>query len=67
MPVKKTELVRRSFRELMDEFEATCAQFDTDSMDIERALELHGKAGELLDELEQRLRRAEEKIKKTKD
>lgn len=67
MPVKKTELSERSFRELMDEFEATCAQFDTDSLDIEQALELHGKAGKLLDELEYRLKQAEAKVKKPKE
>lgn len=63
MPVKNNDV--KSFREVMEEFEAVSAQFDTTDMDIEQALELHKKATSLLDELERRLKQAEAEVKKT--
>jgi len=60
----KNDIKKATFREVMDEFEATCAEFDAAELDIERALELHAKAADLLKELEARLARAEAKIKK---
>ena len=60
----KNDLKKATFRELMDEFEVTCAEFDADGLDIEKAIELHARASVLLDELEKRLKQAEAKIKK---
>lgn len=61
----KNDLSKKTFRDLMGEFEDTTAQFDAIEMDIEQALELHKKASALLDELERRLKQAEAAIKKT--
>jgi len=62
---EKSDLTKKSFRELMDEFESVSAQFDAIELDIEQALELHKKASMLLDELERRLKTAEATVKKT--
>lgn len=61
----KNNFSERSFRELMDEFEAVTAQFDAIELDIEQALELHKKASELLNELERRLKTAEASVRST--
>lgn len=62
--MRNDDIKKSSYRELMDEFEAVCAEFDSNNIDIERAIELHGRATELLDELEERLQKAEAAIKK---
>lgn len=64
MSNQKTDVKQKTFRELMEEFEHTTAQFDAIEMDIEQAMELHKKASELLDELERRLKQSEKTIEK---
>lgn len=51
-----------SFKDLLAEFEAITAQFDDPGLDIERAVTLHARGSQLLDELEARLTAAEQQL-----
>jgi exonuclease VII small subunit len=61
---KQNDLTKKSFAEIIEEFELIKAKFDSIELDIEEAVKLHDNASKLLDELEARLKKAQESIKK---
>jgi len=53
---------KKTFREVMEAFEAAVAEFDAADLDVEQALEAYKRADALLQELEKRLKQAKSQV-----